>query len=130
MRNIQDIKREWEAGSLPNSDVDDLIAFAAFVIGVTTAPAPGEASSADFPASYRRVMPNPKEFPFEALAEDGELIEVRACRSSVALTPGSVYHNKTGNQDFFLFWADDLVVAAQRALNLVKAHRADQKADP
>ncbi len=27
MRDINDIKREWEAGSLPNSDVDDLIQF-------------------------------------------------------------------------------------------------------
>lgn len=76
----------------------------------------------EYPGHYRKAPVQPEVYAFEAVAEGGEVIEVRRCLSAVALEPGHVYRGKlpgSGN-DFFLFWAEDIGIAAQRALALAR----------
>jgi len=51
-----------------------------------------------------------------ALVEGGEVIEVQRCTGAVSLVPGFIYHSTESGRDFFLFWAEDIGIAAQRAL--------------
>lgn len=73
----------------------------------------------EYPVEYRQSAA-PPTFVFEALVLGGEVIEVRKCLSKVALAPGEVYQSKVQDRDFFLFWAEDIGIAAQRATHLAK----------